>query len=54
VPGWRVRKLWQVREDVLRWPRPPRAPSATHVADWFSPEDAVYDEAPDTGEQSRR
>jgi hypothetical protein len=39
------RELWQVRGDVLGWPRPPWAPSAAHVVDWFSPEDAIYDEA---------
>ena len=48
------RELWRVREEVLNWPRPPWAPSATHVADWFSPEDAVYDEAPETDQPSRR
>ncbi|MDA8303423.1 MAG: hypothetical protein M0005_18230 [Actinomycetota bacterium] len=47
------RELWKVREEVLNWPRPPWAPSATHVADWFSPEDAVYDEAPEPGQPSR-
>lgn len=48
------RELWQVREEVLHWPRPAWAPGATLIADWFSAEDAVYDEAPDTGGQSRR
>jgi hypothetical protein len=47
------RELWQVREEVLHWPRPAWAPGATLVADWFSDEDAVYDEASDAGEQSR-
>jgi hypothetical protein len=48
------RELWQVREDVLHWPRPAWAPGATLVADWFSAEDAVYDEAPGTGGRSPR
>jgi hypothetical protein len=47
------RALWQVREEVLHWPRPAWAPGATLVADWFSDEDAVYDEAPGAGGQSR-
>jgi hypothetical protein len=47
------RELWQVREEVLHWPRPAWAPGATLVADWFSDEDAVYDEAPSAGGQSR-
>jgi len=47
------RELWQLREEILHWPRPPWAPSATHVADWFSSEDAVYDDAPGEGVQSR-
>jgi hypothetical protein len=48
------RELWQVRQEVLGWPRPPWAPRATHVADWFSPEDATYDEAPEDEQPSRR
>jgi len=47
------RELWQVREEVLHWPRPGWAPGATLVADWFSDEDAVYDEAHGAGGQSR-
>jgi hypothetical protein len=48
------RELWQVREEVLGWPRPPWAVRATHVADWFSPEDAAYDHVPEAGQPSRR
>jgi hypothetical protein len=38
-------ELWRLREELLGWVRPPWAPRATLVADWFSDEDAVYDEA---------
>ena len=48
------RELWQAREEVLGWPRPPWAVRATHVADWFSPEDAAYDDVPEPGQPSRR
>jgi hypothetical protein len=37
--------LWRLREEVLGWARPPWAPRAALVADWFSAEDAVYDDA---------
>lgn len=36
--------LWELRERLLGWSRPPWAPSATLVSDWFSEEDVVYDE----------
>ena len=39
------RELWCLREELLGWPRPSWAPPATLVADWFSDEDRVYDEA---------
>lgn len=39
------RELWRLREELLGWSRPSWAPSATLVADWFSDEDAIYDEA---------
>jgi hypothetical protein len=39
-------ELWQVREELLGWTRPPWAPSAAQVADWFSDEDRVYDDIP--------
>ena len=48
------RELWQIREEVLGWPRPSGAPRATHVADWFSAEDAAYDEAAEAGRPSPR
>lgn len=38
------RELWQLREEVLGWSRPPWAPSATSVAEWFSDEDSAFDE----------
>jgi len=38
------RELWRLREELLAWSRPPWAPVATLVADWFSAEDAVYDD----------
>jgi hypothetical protein len=47
------RELWQVREELLHWPRPAWAPGATLVADWFSDEDTVYDNALSAGGQSR-
>jgi hypothetical protein len=37
--------LWQLREDLLGWARPAWAPNATLVADWFSDEDHIYDDA---------
>ncbi len=38
------RELWRLREELLAWPRPSWAPRAALVADWFSEEDAVYDD----------
>jgi hypothetical protein len=38
------RELGRLREELLGWVRPSWAPSATLVADWFSDDDAVYDE----------
>jgi hypothetical protein len=37
-------QLWRHRAALLNRYRPPWAPSASLVADWFSPEDRVYDE----------
>ena len=37
-------ELWVLREELLGWTRPSWAPSASFAADWFSEEDAVYDE----------
>jgi len=39
-------QLWRHRVALLNWSRPPWAPSASLLADWFSPEDRVYDEMP--------
>lgn len=38
-------ELWKLREELLGWARPSWAPKATLVADWFSDEDRIYDEA---------
>ncbi|MHB8464848.1 MAG: hypothetical protein ACYDH6_06740 [Acidimicrobiales bacterium] len=40
--------LWQLRDELLAWARPPWAPSAALTSDWFSDEDAVYDDLPET------
>lgn len=37
-------ELWELREQLLGWKRPAWAPRATLVADWFSEEDAAYDD----------
>ena len=37
-------ELWRLREQLLGWPRPPWAPDAALVADWFSDEDRAYDD----------
>ncbi len=42
------RQLWELREELLGWVRPPWAPSAALTSDWFSEEDAVYDDLPET------
>ena len=36
--------LWQLREQLLGWARPPWAPRASLVGDWYSDEDADYDQ----------
>jgi hypothetical protein len=38
------RELWRLHEKLLGWERPPWTPPATLVADWFSKDDAVYDD----------
>jgi hypothetical protein len=38
------RELWRLREEFLGWIRPSWAPSASLEADWFSADDAIYDE----------
>ena len=40
--------LWRLREDLLGWARPSWASNATLVVDWFSDEDAVYDDIDST------
>jgi hypothetical protein len=40
-------RLWQLREELLAWTRPPWAPRAALVADWFCDEDAIYDDQPE-------
>jgi hypothetical protein len=37
-------ELWRIREEYVGWARPAWAPSAAFEADWFSAEDAIYDE----------
>jgi hypothetical protein len=37
-------RLWELRERLLGWARPSWAPRASLVSDWFSDEDAEYDE----------
>ena len=39
--------LWLLRERLLGWARPSWAPRASLVSDWFSDEDAEYDEVTD-------
>ncbi len=41
-------RLWQLREALLGWTRPSWSPSASLTSDWFSDEDAVYDDLPET------
>ena len=36
--------LWFLREELLGWARPPSAPRAALVADWFSEQDSAYDD----------
>jgi hypothetical protein len=40
-------RLWRLREEVLGERRPPSALSALATIDWFSDEDAVYDDLPE-------
>jgi hypothetical protein len=44
------RRLWDLRERLLGWVRPPWAPPATLVSDWILEEDPGYD---DQSERSR-
>lgn len=41
------RRLWELREQLLGWTRPPWAPPATLVSDWILEEDPGYDNEPD-------
>jgi hypothetical protein len=41
-------RLWQLREELLGWARPSWAPRAALTSDWFSDEDSVYDDVPET------
>ncbi len=40
-------RLWSAREELLGWARPHWAPGAALTADWFSDEDAIYDDLPE-------
>lgn len=37
-------ELWRAREDLLGWKRPTSALKAVRTSEWFSDEDAVYDD----------
>lgn len=39
--------LWELRERLLGWTRPPWAPPATLVSDWILEDDPGYDDEPD-------
>jgi len=45
------RRLWELRERLLGWTRPPWAPPATLVSDWILEEDPGYDDEPDVARQ---
>jgi len=38
------REVWRLREELSGWSRPAWAPGAALLADWFSEDDAVYDD----------
>ncbi|HEX6394657.1 MAG TPA: hypothetical protein VFZ97_14565 [Acidimicrobiales bacterium] len=38
------RRLWDLRERLLGWARPPWAPPATLVSDWILEDDPGYDD----------
>jgi hypothetical protein len=40
-------RLWELREKLLGWARPAWVPRASLVSDWFSDDDAVYDQVTD-------
>jgi hypothetical protein len=39
--------LRELRDRLLGWSRPPWVPRASLVADWFSNDDAIYDQITD-------
>jgi hypothetical protein len=43
------RRLWDLRERLLGWTRPPWAPPATLVTDWILEEDPGYEESERSG-----
>lgn len=43
-------RLWQLREKLLSLARPSWAPSAALTSDWFSEEDSVCDDVPETSD----
>jgi hypothetical protein len=49
--GRAEQELWRLREALLGWARPPWAPGAALVAEWFSDEDRSYDDfGPEPGQ----
>lgn len=46
-------EIWRLREELLGWKRPSWAPKAVSTSEWFSDEDAVYDDL-DPGERAPR
>ena len=40
-------QLWELRERILGWARPPWAPPATLVSDWILEDDPGYDDGTD-------
>lgn len=40
-------ELWELRERLLGWTRPPWAPPATLVSDWILEDDPGYEDAPE-------
>ncbi len=37
-------EAWRLREELLGWSKPGWVPGAAFLADWFSEDDAVYDD----------
>jgi hypothetical protein len=40
-------RLWRLREEVFGERRPAWAPTALSTVEWFSDEDAIYDDLPE-------